>query len=53
MEGGLEIRLDFGVVGRKDAVPGVGRLTVDGLAAVAGNGRSSPTLFREVRHLEV
>jgi len=53
VEGGLEIRLDFRVVGRKDAMPGVGRLTVDGLAAVAGNGRSSPTLFREVRQFKV
>jgi hypothetical protein len=35
MQRGLEIRLDLGVIGGKDAMAGVGRLAVDGLAAVA------------------
>ena len=36
VEGDLEVRLDLGVVGREDAVAGVGRLAMDGLAARAG-----------------
>ena len=35
VEGDLQVRLDLGVVGRQDAVARVGRLTVDGLAALA------------------
>jgi len=35
-EGGLEVRLDLGVVRGEDPMAGVGRLAVDGLAAVAG-----------------
>src|SRR3954462_2679138 len=34
LERGLEVGLDLGVVGGEDAVPGVGGLTVDGLAAL-------------------
>ena len=33
VERGLEVGLDLGVVGGEDAVAGVGRLAVDGLAA--------------------
>ena len=36
LERGLEVGLDLGVVGGEDAVAGVGRLAVDGLAALAG-----------------
>ena len=36
VEGDLEVGLDLGVVGRQDAVTGVGGLAVDGLAAPAG-----------------
>ena len=35
-EGGLEVRLDLGVVRGEDPMAGVGRLAVDGLAALAG-----------------
>ena len=35
VEGDLEVGLDLGVVGRQDAVAGVGELAVDGLAALA------------------
>jgi hypothetical protein len=43
----LEVRLDLGVVRGEDAVPGIGRLTVDGLAPIAtgrlGRGRPPPS----------
>ena len=47
----LEIGLDLGVVGREDAVAGVGRLAVDRLAAllVAGWAAGRPALLRLAR----
>ena len=39
VEGDLEVGLDLGVVRREDAVAGVGRLAMDGLAPLAPGSR--------------